>query len=143
MSMVPIAIMAFIATCVHSSLLLTPLMLYCSQATQTQPESKYEEAESLDFTPIRIGKPERMSPASAMYKNQYQLSLSDEEEPPQLCCHQQCNAGLGRTNILNIVDTTALVQHRKMTLYLFAGNQANLESKCKGVHSHQTKSLLK
>ena len=86
--------------------------LYCSQTTQTQPESDYEEAESSDFGPIKIGRPERMSPASAMRRNQYPLSLSDKEEPPQLRRHQQCNTGLGKTNILNIV-------HRKVTLHTF------------------------
>lgn len=93
--------------------------LYCSQATQTQPESDSEsEAEISDFPPTRIGKPEVMSPASAMRRNQYQLSfkLSDEEEPPQ-SGHQQRNAGLGEANILNIVDATAPVQHRKVILY--------------------------
>lgn len=80
-----------------------------------QLESDYElEAESSDFPPIRIGKPERMS---AMRRNQHRLSLSSEEEPPQSRRHQQRNAGLGKTNILNVVDVTAPVQHRKVTLY--------------------------
>jgi len=90
--------------------------LYCSQATQTLPESDYEaESSESDFPPIRIGK--RMSPASAMRRNQHQLSLSDEEEPPQLRRRQQRNTGLGKTNILNVVDATAPVQRRKVTLY--------------------------
>jgi hypothetical protein len=96
--------------------------LYCSQPTQTQPESDYElEAESSDFPPIRVGKPERMSPTSAMRRNQQQPSLlSNEEEPPQLCHRQQRNTGLGKTNILNVVDATAPMQHRleKVTLYI-------------------------
>ena len=87
--------------------------LYCSQGTQTQPESKYKEAESSesDFGPIKIGRPEGMSPASVMHQNQYQLSLSDEE-PPQL--HHNSNTGLGnqKTNTLNMV-------HRKVTLHTF------------------------
>ena len=87
--------------------------LYCSQAAQTLPESDYE-AESSDFPPIRIG--QRMSPASAMRRNQHQLSLSDEE-PPQSRRRQQRDTELGKTNILNVVDATAPVQHRKVTLY--------------------------
>src|SRR6266849_1299708 len=77
--------------------------LYCSQFTQTQPESDYDaesESESSDFSPIRTGK--RMSPGSAMHRN-----------PPQ---HPQHNTGLGRTNILNMIDATASVQHGKVTV---------------------------
>lgn len=86
--------------------------LYCSQPTQTHPESEAENsAESSDFPPIRIGKP--MSLASAVRRDQHQLSLSDEE-PPQSRHRQLRNTGLGKTNILNVVDATAPVQHRKV-----------------------------
>lgn len=107
--------------------------------SQTEEESQ-TEAESSDFRPIKIGKPEGMSPASAMHWNQYPLSPSNEEKPPRL------HRGLGHTNIVNIADATAPVQHRKVTsscYTTFAGNQAYLESKCKAVHPRQTKSLLK
>ena len=86
---------------------------HTEEESQTEGESQTEEAESSDFGPIRIGKPEGMSPASAMRRNQYQLSLSNEEKPPQL------RRGLGKTNILNVVDATAPVQHRKVMLYTF------------------------
>lgn len=91
--------------------------LYCSQSTQTQPESDYE-ADSSDFSPIKIGK--SMSPAAAMRRNPQQLPLSDEE-PSQLGHRQHRNAGLGQNNILNTVDATAPVEHGKVipyTLYM-------------------------
>ena len=77
--------------------------------SQTESDSQTEEAESSDFGPIKIGKPGGMSPASAMRRNQYPLSLSNEEKPPRL------RRGLGHTNIVNVVDATAPVQHRKVT----------------------------
>jgi hypothetical protein len=105
---------------------------------ETEEETETEEAESSDFGPIKIGKREGMSPASAMRRNQHPLSLSNEEKPPRL------RRGLGDTNIVNVVDATAPVQHRKVTPSCYTLlQQANLESKCKAVHSHQTKSLLK
>ena len=80
--------------------------LYCSQPTQTQPEtqSSDHEAESSDFPPFRIGK--MMSPASAMRRNEHQPSLSNEEEPPQSRRRQQGNTGLGKTNMVNVVDAS-------------------------------------
>ena len=89
--------------------------LCCSQPTQTQPDEV--EAESSDFPPIRVGKPERMSPASAMHQNQF--SFLSNEESSQSRRHQQHNTGLGKTNILNVVDATAPMQHRKVILYTF------------------------
>ena len=76
--------------------------------SQTEEESQ-TEAESSDFGPIKIGKPEAMSPTSAMRRNQYPLSPSNEEKPPRL------RRGLGHTNIVNVADATAPVQHRKVT----------------------------
>jgi|ERR1700733_8224591 hypothetical protein len=88
------------------------VLLYCNQSTQTRPESDHDaESESSDFSPIRIGK--RMSPASAMHRKPHQFN---KEEPSQL---HRCRTGLGRTNILNVVNTTAVtapVQHGKVTL---------------------------
>ena len=87
---------------------------YC-YVTQTQPETDYD-AQS-DFSPIRIGR--SMSPASAVRRNPQQLSLSNEEEPPQPRRHQQGNAGLGQTNIANVVNATAPAwQHGKVTSYI-------------------------
>lgn len=56
-----------------------------------------------------------MSPASAMHRNPQQFPLSNEE-PPQLRRRQQHNTGLGQTDILNVVDTTA--PHRMVRLYI-------------------------
>ena len=103
--------------------------LYCSRSTQTQLDKSDYEAESVtdtsdpDFPPIRIRK--GMSLASAMrrdphqLRDPYQLPQSNKEEPPQSHRHQQCNTGLGQTNILNVVDVAAPVQHLKVTLYTF------------------------
>ena len=85
--------------------------LYCNQSTQTQPdnesdyESDYEWSSDSEFPPIRIGKG-TMSFADAMRYN--------KDEPPQSCHRQQHNSGvigLGQTNILNVVDGSAPMQH--------------------------------
>ena len=72
--------------------------LYCSQSTQTgesQPGSDYEASagsSDSEFPPIKIGKG-IISPTDAMHQN----------------------PGLGKTNIINVVDTTAPVQHEKVS----------------------------
>lgn len=94
--------------------------LYCSQSTQTQPESD-SEADSSDFPPAKIGK--RMSPASAMRRNP-----PSTEESPQLHHRQRHDAGLGQNNVVNMVNAAPPARHRKVIPLappLFAGNHAD------------------
>jgi len=73
--------------------------LFCSQPTQT--ENDYDagsDSESSDFPPIRIGK--QMSPASAMRRNQHQISLSNEDPPQsQRKTLRKLRRGLGKKKI--------------------------------------------
>ena len=83
------------------------ILLYCNQSTQTQPDNKsdYKWSSDSEFPPIRIGKG-TMSFADAMRYN--------KDEPPQSRHRQQHNSGvigLGQTNILNVVDGSAPMQH--------------------------------
>jgi hypothetical protein len=107
-----------------------PILLYCSQATQTQDDS---EAGDSDFPPCRVGNcppliSSRYSPvtvpshsrhprAAASSILQRQLSISSEEEPSQTQRHRKLNTGLGRSNIVNTVDATATVSHTKVIIY--------------------------
>lgn len=89
--------------------------LYCDQSTQTQPESDCE-ADSSDFPPFKVGK--SMSPASAMCRN----PPSDKEtRQPH---HHQHNTGLGQINVVNVVNTTSLAQHRKVICVLRHSSEA-------------------
>jgi hypothetical protein len=68
--------------------------LYCSRPTQTHSGSE-GDAEFSDFPSIKIGK--SISPTSAVRRGSQKLPLPNEKECPS-------NTGLGRSNILNMVD---------------------------------------
>lgn len=96
--------------------------LYCSQSTQTQPESDYD-TDSSDFPPYKIGR--SMSPASAMRRNP-----PPSEEPPQPHLQERRRAGLGQTNLVNTVHAARPTPRRKVTGIpcppLFRSNRANV-----------------
>ena len=110
-----------------------PILLYCSQATQTEDDSVTldsvteddSEAEDSDFPPCRVGNlppliishyspviapSHSCHPRAAMRGIQQQrLTISSEEAH-----HRQPNTGLGQSNIVNTVDATATVLHTKV-----------------------------
>ena len=93
-----------------------------SQAQETKDDS---EAEFSDFPPIKecnstplalpIPARSRLLHHQAARRGPHHSFLSSEEESPQLQRHQQPNTGLGRTNILNMVDAAAPLEHAKVT----------------------------
>jgi hypothetical protein len=112
----------------HSNTHRKPILLYCSQATQTRDDSELE-AEDSDFPPCCVGNCPPLishySPVTVPSHSRYppaaasgtrQLTISSEEEPSQ-SQHRQ-HTGLGQTNIVNIVDATATVSHTKVILYI-------------------------
>lgn len=110
-----------------------PILLYCSRATQTQDDSEAEDSDS-DFPPCRVGNlPPLIShyspvtrqafpshsrrpqaAASTILQQQLTISSDSEEKPSQSQPHRRPNTGLGRTNIVNIVDATVMVSHTKV-----------------------------
>lgn len=94
-----------------------PIMLYCSQPTQTKDDSEPEKSE---FPPCKEGNgtpPSRYSPVALLPRPQ-QLTISNEEEEPPQSRHRQPNTGLGQTNILNTVNAIAPVQPTKVVPYI-------------------------
>ena len=102
-----------------------PIPLYCSQLLQTQDDSEAEV--SLDFPPIREWNSTPPAPPAHAHSrlprcqvvptSSKQLPLSSEEEEPQFRGHRQPDVGLGRSNVLNVVDTLAPVGPVKVTPY--------------------------
>ena len=108
-------------------------LYYCEQSTQTQEGHENSETEESDFGPCLISNSppimSRSSPAtlptcyqvaasSIQQKPIVIISSEESDEPPQPQCHQQPNTGLGKTNIVNMVDATATVLHTKVVLYI-------------------------
>jgi hypothetical protein len=97
-----------------------PIPLYCSQPSQTQDDS---EAEVSDFPPIRERNSTPPAPPAhshlpcrqAAPTSSKQLPLSSEEGEPQLRRRRHPDVGLGRSNVLNVVDTLAPVGPVKVT----------------------------
>ena len=92
-----------------------------SQAQEAKDDS---EAELSDFPPIkeRNSTPPALPIPARSHLPHHQAArrhphsfLSSEEESPQSQHHQQPNTGLGRTNILNMVDAAAPLKHAKVT----------------------------
>lgn len=107
-----------------------PILLYCSQATQTHDDS---EAEDSDFPPCREGNspplisrysPVQAIPSRSRYPRaaasgiQPTTSSKGPEEPPQSRRRQKPNAGLGQANVVNVVDSTAPVLNAKVVPYI-------------------------
>lgn len=97
-----------------------PIVLYCSRTTQTQDNSEAEDPES-DFPPCRVGNSPPLisrSPVTVPSRSRYYPRAasgvlqqpSSEDEPS--------NTGLGRTNIVNIIDVTATTSHTKVILHI-------------------------
>jgi hypothetical protein len=106
-----------------------PIPLFCSQSTQTQDSEYSSETEDSDFPPCRVGNSPPLisrSPLPPPPRSRYFRAAANgisEEEPShhggqsQRC--QKPNTGLGKTNIVNIVDvTTTTVLHTKVRLYI-------------------------
>ena len=115
----------------HSNTHRTFITLYCSRATQTEPDNSEAEAsaEDSDFPPCRIGSmspimsrplpvalPSRYPPKAAASGVQLEqrptIIISSSEEPEEsLQSHRgrKLNTGLGQTNILNTVNTKVLL----------------------------------
>jgi hypothetical protein len=69
------------------------ILLYCSQSTQTQPDSDHEaKSDSSDFPPIKDG-----------------------ERPLAVTDAMHRDIGLGQNNMLNMVGATAPVQYGKVS----------------------------
>jgi hypothetical protein len=103
-----------------------PILLYCSQPTQTHDESEthYEseaDSEDSEFPPCRVGndpplisrrssspviRPNSHHPRAAASSSQRQLTISSGKE---LQRRRQLNKGLGKTNVVNTVDAKVLV----------------------------------
>jgi len=107
-----------------------PILLYCSQATQTQDDS---EAEDSDFPPCREGNcpplisESHCSPVTVLSRLRHpqaaadgsqQLTISSDEERPQSWRRQKPNTGLGQANVVNMVDTTAPVLRTKVVPFI-------------------------
>ena len=110
---------------------LEPILLYCSQATQTEADSESKadsesETEDSDFPPCRVGNSPPLIPnyspatapsrscypqaaASTLLQHQPTIIVSSEDEISPSQHHQQPKTGLARTNI--IVDVTTTVLH--------------------------------
>ena len=92
-----------------------PILLYCSQPTQTHDDS---ESEDSDFPSCRIGNDPPLisrSPLPIPTHSRYlpagsqQLTTLGEKEPHQSQRCGQPNNGLGQTNIINTLDATLKV----------------------------------
>ena len=104
---------------------------YYERSTQTRESQDNSETEESDFGPCLIGNaPPIMSRPPVTLPSRYRAATSsiqqkpivvvssEESEGPQPQCRQQLNAGLGQTNIVNMVDATATVLHTKVFLYI-------------------------
>jgi hypothetical protein len=100
---------------------------YSERSTQTREGHEDSESEESDFPPCLIGiDPPIMSRSSPVtLPSRYRaakpiviVSSEESDEPPQPQRHQQPNTGLGKTNIVNMVDATATVLHTKVVLYI-------------------------
>ena len=107
---------------------------YHERSTQTREGQDNSETEESDFGPCLIGNaPPIMScPPPVTLPSRYRAATStgsiqqkrivivssEELEEPQPQRRQQLNTGLGQTNIVNMVDTTATVLHTKVVLYI-------------------------
>jgi hypothetical protein len=101
-----------------------PILLYCSQATQTQDHDD-SETEDSDFPPCRVGNlppliSSHYSPvpfklhASGILQRQLTLSSEDSEEPSHTQRRRKPNTGLGRSNIVNTIDAATTVSNTKV-----------------------------
>jgi hypothetical protein len=95
-----------------------PIILYCSQPTQTQNDSEAEESDDSDFPPCLVGnltpimsRPSPVRPRSrylpaATSCSQQQLTISGVSEKE----HRRLpNTGLGHKNVVNTTGNTKVV----------------------------------
>ena len=92
-----------------------PIPLFCSQSTQTQDSADSSETEDSDFPPCRIGNSPPLNSRSPLpprprsrYFRPAASGVSEEDHGGQSQRCQKPSTGLGKTNIVNIVDDVTL-----------------------------------
>ena len=102
---------------------------YHERSTQTREGHENSESEESDFGPCLISNDppirSRSSESPVTLPSRYRaakpiviVSSEESDEPLQPQRRQQPNTGLGKTNIVNMVDATATMLHTKVVLYI-------------------------